>query len=113
MDRQKVEKRISNFFIRGPIPGEWIAECTGIGLSATKIGLVLLYLRGVTKSDTVKLSTSARSLFLISPWHVSRTLKGMARSGLVEIEKSKRGAVPMVTLLLDKYYEPTANADSG
>ena len=97
-------EQVNGAFIRGPIPVMWLIRCFFLGLAATKIGLALFYLRGLCKSNTVKVTGTAGNLFRISPKHNYRTYRKMEEAGLIRIEELRSGVAPTVTLLLGEYY---------
>lgn len=101
--------RIKDYFILGPIPYRWILGCIQLrSFAVMKIAWALLLLRGMRGTGTVKLTGKYTSMFHISPWHTSKRLKLMEEHGLIQIKEMRRGVSPVVTLLLDSYYESDA-----
>jgi len=74
-------------------------------LAVMKIAWSLLFLRGLRDSNTVKLTGQYHSMFLVSPNHLGERLRKMEDHGLIQIEELRKGVSPVITLLLDKYYE--------
>ena len=98
--------KIKDYFILGPIPYRWVLGCIQLrSLAVMKIAWVLLLLRGMRGTNTVKLTGQYHSMFLVDPKHLGERLRKMEEHGLIQIKEMRRGVSPVVTLLLDQYYE--------
>lgn len=85
-------------FIKGPIPRYWLVEAFSLSPAAGKVGLVLWYLAGLTKSKTVVLTTVKMREFKFTRLAKYRGLEQLERAGLVKV-KRRRKQNPVVTII--------------
>ena len=71
--------RAGEWFLKGPIPGEWLTRAAGLSFRALRAGLALWYLAGVRKSRAVKPTRDTWQRFGLSP--------DAGRRGLVAMER--------------------------
>jgi hypothetical protein len=88
-------------FIKGPIPFSWISRAACLSSSALKIGLILWYLAGLNKSETVKLSNRYLTEFGIHRAGKYRGLQALQLAGLISVS-NQIGRSPLVTILKGK-----------
>lgn len=86
------------WFIKGPIPGPWIARAASLGGKSLHVGMALWYLAGVRKSRQVKLTTKVINRFGIGPKAARVGLRRLEEAGLVSVFRG-HGRLPVATLL--------------
>ena len=89
-------------FVKGPIPLWWISQANSLSGKAGAVGLALWFLRGVQRTDCVKLTAEVRSIAGCKRQAVYHALEALEGAGLVVVH-SKPGAYPTVEIL---YGEP-------
>jgi len=92
--KKKSDKR----FIQGPIPMKWILIASELPGKSLEISMVLWFLKGVIRNNTVKLSGKLVRSFGVSRSTLYRGLTEMEKAGLISI-KRQIGRSPMVTIL--------------
>jgi len=81
-------KKRTRPFIKGPIDLDWISQVALLPGKALNVGLALMYLRGLTKSnEDLKLADKHFKTFNISRKAVSSALALMEEVGLVKVER--------------------------
>ncbi len=90
--------QLSGNFLKGPIPIDWLMRACALPGKASQIGVVLWYLRGLRKSDTVILANG-----LLEEFHISRKakysgLEALEGAGLIAVEERKYHN-PSVTII--------------
>lgn len=85
------------WFLKGPIPGEWLTRAAGLSFRALRVGLALWYLAGVKKSRVVKPTWDTWRRFALSPDAGSHGLAALERAGLVAVDRHP-GRCPVVTI---------------
>ncbi len=81
-------RRRSKPFIKGPIDLEWISRVAHLPGKAPNVGLVLIYLSGLTKStEDLRLSQKHLKSFNVTRKAANRVLNFMEEAGLVKIER--------------------------
>jgi hypothetical protein len=89
--------KAGEWFLKGPIPGEWLTRAAGLSFRALRVGLALWYLAGVKKSRVVKPTWDTWQRFGLSPDAGQRGLAALERAGLVTVDRH-RGRCPVVTI---------------
>jgi hypothetical protein len=92
----RVRTQQRSWFIRGPIPGPWIAKAASLSLGAVRLSLALWHTAGVTKSHTVRLSAAALKRFSIP--RIDPALWDLEQAGLITVAR-QRGRRPTITIL--------------
>ena len=90
-------RRAGGWFVRGPIPGEWITRAAKVSFRALRAGLALWYLAGVKKTRTVKPGSDAWARFGLSSRAGGRGLGALEAAGLVSVDRHP-GRCPVVTI---------------
>jgi hypothetical protein len=88
-------------FIRGPIPWDWWMIAANLPGKALHVASVLLFLQGVSKSNTFRLQPARFRECGISRRSVSAGLGHLRDAGLICIEHTK-GAASTVTIHREK-----------
>lgn len=88
----------SEGFIKGPLPLPWMRRAAALPGKTMHVALVLWYLVGLHKSQTVRLSKKELLHMSISRDAKYDALKRLAQAGLVSI-KQRPGQSPLVTVL--------------
>jgi hypothetical protein len=89
-------------------PQAWVLRVGGLSAAALVVADRLWQLRGLKKTNVVRLSVPGPWKAVLPRWKVQRGLVALERAGLVTVE-SKQGARPLVTLLIDEGGKPLAN----
>jgi len=89
--------RAGEWFIKGPIPGPWIARAAVLGGRALKVALAICCEAGMKRTRTVRLSAETLRRFSLRPQGTRRALAALARAGLVTINQEP-GRKPMITM---------------
>jgi hypothetical protein len=90
--------RAAGWFLKGPIPGVWLARAAGLSFCALRAGLALWYLAGMKRSRVVKPTGETWGRFGLSPDTGRRGLAALERAGLVAADR-RPGCCPLVTIL--------------
>ena len=85
------------WFLKGPIPGAWLAQAAALRGRTLHVAMALWYLAGVEKSRTVKPTWAVWRRFGVSPDTGRRGLAALERVGLVTVDRH-RGRCPVVTI---------------
>ena len=95
------------FFLRGPIPMQWLHDASKLGVSALWVGCVLWHLAGLKKSGTFLVSNLHMHRWGVKRCAKSRALKALAYADLINIEgRGKRS--PRVTIVVPAEQERSA-----
>lgn len=91
--------RLTELFLRGPIPMRWLQVASTLGGSALWVGCILWHLAGFQGTNTFIVSTVYMRRWGVDRGIKSRALKALAAAGLIAIEaRSRRN--PVVTIIL-------------
>jgi len=96
--RRPPRHKAGEWFLKGPIPGEWLALASGVSFRALRAGLALWYLAGLKRSRSVKPTRDAWRRFGLSPDAGRRGVAALEQAGLVVVDR-RPGCCPVVTLL--------------
>lgn len=86
-----------SWFLRGPIPGEWLSMAAELPGKALHVGMAIWYLKGLTKRDSVKVTSKTRKKFSLRRDAYLRGLEQLEKAGLVRVER-KPGACAEIIL---------------
>jgi len=89
--------RSGDWFIKGPIPGPWIARSAALGGRALKVALAICCEVGMKRTRTVRLSAETLRRFSLRPQGTRRALAALAQAGLVTVSQDP-GRKPMITM---------------
>jgi hypothetical protein len=96
--RHPPRHRAGQWFILGPLPGDWIGRAAKLPGKALAVALALWFAAGLAKSRTIKLTAASLDRFVVNRYSAYRGLGALERAGLVTVERHA-GRCPMVTLL--------------
>lgn len=85
-------------FIKGPLPLDWMQAAARMPGRTLQVALVLWYLVGLKKSDTVRLSSEHLDLVGVSRDAKYDALQRLSAAGLVTVDQ-RPGRSPVVTLV--------------
>lgn len=85
-------------FIKGPIPLDWISQAACLPGKTLHVALVLRYLTGVQKTNTVKLGAKPLANFGVGRDAKYDALNRLKQAGLIAVRQTS-GRTPLVTLL--------------
>ena len=93
-------RRQSGWFIRGPIPGQWIGEAAKLPGKSLHVALAILYLAGMNKDkgQPVALCRRTLALFGVGQRAGREALTRLDAAGLVSVVR-RSGYCPRVTVL--------------
>ena len=91
-------RRIQGKFVRGPIPLDWLTRASKLPGRAISTGIVLWFLSGVKKSNTVVLQGSLLRSFGVKRHAGYRALQALEGASLVSVVR-RSGKSPEVTIL--------------
>jgi len=94
----KTYKRIAGKFLKGPIPLKWLEKAPPLKGKALALSICLWFLKGVSRSDTVKVSYKLLNDFKVSRESAYRGLESLEAEGLISVERHP-GRSPVVTIL--------------
>lgn len=86
------------WFLKGPIPGPWLAQAVKLSGRTLRVGLALWYLVGLKSSRSVKPTWETWRRFELSPDAGRRGLAALEAAGLVSVDR-RPGCCPVVTLI--------------
>jgi hypothetical protein len=89
--------RAGGWFLKGPIPGDWLQQAAKLPGKTLHVALALWYAAGRSNQRTVKLTHEVLALFGVDRHAGRRAVDRMAAVGLVSAD-CKRGRCPIVTL---------------
>jgi DNA-binding transcriptional ArsR family regulator len=90
-------RELDGNFIKGPITVVWLIQAAKLGRTPLLLGLVLWYLVGLRKANTVLLSNITCREWGIEPDAKRRALKKLEKAGLVSV-KGRGRTSPKVTI---------------
>lgn len=91
-------KHKSRWFINGKINYDVVSQSARLPGKSMQVAFALLYLAGLRRSKTFKLTGEALKLLGVSSKAASKALSNLEASGLISVQR-RRGARPVVTLL--------------
>jgi hypothetical protein len=98
-NRQKksVVKPMS-WFLKGPIPGNWLDIASGLPGRSLHVGMVVWFKHGLTKKDQFHITRKDREKFNIPPDAFRRGINHLKNSGLIQVER-RTGRPTLITIL--------------
>lgn len=85
-------------FIKGPLPLDWMQAAARMPGRTLQVALVLWYLAGLKKTDTVRLSSEQMDAVGVSRDAKYEALQRLSAAGLVAVDQ-RPGRAPVVTLV--------------
>src|SRR5262245_16637532 len=89
--------RSGEWFIKGPIPGEWIARAATVGGRALRVAIAIWCEAGMKRSRTVRLSAEMQRRFSICQGTCKRALAELQGAGLISVNQQS-GRRPRITI---------------
>jgi hypothetical protein len=90
--------RLNDNFLKGPIPIPWFIKASALPGKASQIGVVLWYLSGLRKNDTVILANGLLEKFHVGRKAKYRGLRALEGAGLIAVEE-REDRNPSVTII--------------
>lgn len=84
-------------FMKGPIPIAWLGKASQLDGKCLAVGIVLWFIVGLKRRQTVKLERKWLLVFRIGRGAVGRCLEKLEGAGLISVERSD-GRCPIVTI---------------
>ena len=97
--KQYSTANISGYFVKGPIPLDWLEQAARLPGKALATGLAVWFVVGLTGSNTVKLKRKTLNRFGIARQAFYRALEQLERAGLIAVER-KLGQSPKITTII-------------
>lgn len=94
----KIEAPVSEIFIQGPIPMEWLSHAAALPGKTLNVAIALWWLRSLSGGGTVSLSHDVMRLLNVSRETASEALERMEQAGLVSVVRAK-GRKHEITIL--------------
>lgn len=94
---QRPRRKRSEWFLKGPIPGEWLGRAAKLPGRALHVALAVWHLRDLKNRNVVKLTWRVLDRFGGTPDAGARGLAALERAGLVSVVRH-RGRSPLVTI---------------
>jgi hypothetical protein len=88
----------SSLFLRGPVNWRWLELCARLPGKALQVGLVILLLAGMCKSERVRLGHKYLRTMGVKRHAAYRALRSLEEAGLITVTR-RRGASPEVTAI--------------
>ena len=85
-------------FIAGPVDMTWMSQARKLGVTALWVGLMLWFLRGLRRSDNIKVSNKMLRKWGVEPDAKTRALRKLEKAQLITVERRGRRS-PRVTIL--------------
>src|SRR5262245_41943684 len=89
--------RSREWFLKGPIPGEWISKAASLGGRSLRVALALWCEAGMRRRKTVRLSAEMQRRFSICARTCKFALRTLSKAKLVSVRHSP-GKRPEVTI---------------
>ena len=86
-----------SWFIKGPIPGEWLSIAAELPGKSLHVGLAIWFQKGLTKCNSIKVTNKTRKKFSLLRDAYLRGLEELEKAGLVGVER-KQGACAKITI---------------
>ena len=103
-------KPSKKWFLKGPIPGEWLSQAASLPGRALHTALVLWHVSALGKTRTVAPPKSKWELFGVTESSRIRGLRALEQAGLVSVERHP-GRCPRVTIIVRRQTLPKPAQD--
>lgn len=94
---RRPRRRRSEWFLKGPIPGEWLGRAARLSGRALHVALAVWHQNALESRNVVKLTWGVLDRFGVTPDAGARGLAALERAGLVSVQRH-RGRSPLVTI---------------
>jgi hypothetical protein len=98
--RQPPRHRPGEWFLKGPIPWNWLTIAAQLPGKALHLGIAIWFLSAVKRSRVIKLSPSILATLGVSRYAAYRALLTLEKAGLILVERHL-GRKSVVTLVGD------------
>ena len=99
LKRQKQPRQwAGSWFLRGPIPGEWLGKAAALGGRALHVALAVCHAAAMERSDQARLTRKVLQRFGVKADAGRRGLAALERAGLVAVERHA-GRCPTVSIV--------------
>ena len=96
--RRPRQGKARRWFLKGPVPGEWLHRAAVLPGHALHVALAIWYLVGIENRREVRITRRVFDRLGVSPSAGRRGLDALERAGLVNVERHT-GRCPTVTVL--------------
>ena len=85
------------FFLKGPVPIQWLGQAAQLGGKCLAVGVVLWFLCGLKRTNTVAVEHKWLAVFGVARDAASRCLHQLENAGLIAVRR-RPGCSPIVTV---------------
>lgn len=85
-------------FLRGPVPLDWLGKAAELPGKTLNVALAIWWLRGMTHSDSFKLTRMSLNIFAIKRDAASMALNRLEAAGLISIKRCA-GQRPCISII--------------
>ena len=96
---QKPPTRLTEPFLKGPIPLSWLAKAGKLPGRALHVGTVIWQRAGVERKQTVSVPSQILAEFGVDRFAKKRALDALAKAGLISVVHH-RGRNPVATIVM-------------
>lgn len=95
--RKLPRHRGGEWFLKGPIPGSWLAQAAALNVRALRLALAIWFEAGVSGHATVRLSAETLRRFSVPKDGCRKGLSELCAAGLISVVP-KAGSRPKITI---------------
>ena len=96
--KRQPRKRLAGWFVKGPIPGEWISHAAKLPGKSLHIALAIQYSRGISGEPVVLTNDVAGRFGVFRRQTVYKALRNLAAAGLIQVDRAN-GRCPRVVVV--------------
>jgi hypothetical protein len=110
LDKRRPRHKRGEWFIWGPIPGDWVAAAATLPGKSLHVALAIWHAAAKAKSTTAILSRAVTKRFGVAPDSVARSLSRLEEAGLISVDR-RNGRAPRATILMKTAAPPCCSRD--
>lgn len=92
--------RSKSWFLKGPIPGDWLHTATGLPGRSLHVGLAIWFKHGLTKKQQFNITPPERRRFNIPDHAFRRGVRCLEEAGLIQVER-RTGRPSLIRIICD------------
>ncbi len=96
----KIDTKSATWFLKGPIPGDWLNAASALPGRSLHVGLVIWFKHGLTKMRQFNITRKDRERFNIPDDAYRRGIIHLEKSGLILV-KRRKGRPSLISILRD------------
>jgi hypothetical protein len=94
---RRIRPRIRGRFLKGPVPLDWLQRAANLPGKSLHVGVVLWYLVGLRKTNTLALPNGVLATFGVDRHAKYRALEQLESAGLISVVR-QHGQNPVITV---------------